>query len=318
MDVAPAILAWRDDGQVLGLGVVRRRQVGRAEHELGHRLGHDLERDLARLAGRDRLRLGDEPTLELCDRRGEPGRRLALDAPLELGTAIGGKPLEPLPPGFVLAPAAPARPRPGVADRLRYIEDGAVPAERRLGAGKLLRPERLAMRLRGAGLFRRAVADRGLAGDERRPVRALRPADRPRDRRRIVPVDAQPAPARGLDALDLIGRVRERQRPVDRDAVVVEQHDELGEPEVPGERDRLLAQPLHEVAVGGEHIGVVVDGLGPELGREHALGERHPDRRAKALAERSGGGLDARRHEAFGMPRRLRVRAGGSGAAHRS
>ena len=89
MDVAPAILARRDDGQVLGLGVVRRRQVGRAEHELGHRLGHDLERDLARLAGRDRLRLGDEPTLELGDRRGEPGRRLALDAPLELGTAIG-------------------------------------------------------------------------------------------------------------------------------------------------------------------------------------------------------------------------------------
>ena len=45
----------------------------------------------------------------------------------------------------------------------------------------------------------------------------------------------------------------------------------------------------------------------PELGREHALGERHADRRAEALAERSGGRLDARRHEAFGMPRRLRV-----------
>ena len=75
---------------------------------------------------------------------------------------------------------------------------------------------------------------------------------------------------------------------------------------MPGERDRLLAQPLHEVAVGGEHIGVVVDGLGPELGRQHALGERHPDRGAKPLAERTGRGLDARRHEAFGMAGRLR------------
>src|SRR3712207_6992113 len=45
-------------------------------------------------------------------------------------------------------------------------------------------------------------------------------------------------PARGLEALRLVDGVGERQRAVDGDAVVVPQHDQLVEPQVPGERDR--------------------------------------------------------------------------------
>ncbi len=41
----------------------------------------------------------------------------------------------------------------------------------------------------------------------------------------IMPVDALGAPAGGLEALHLVDAVGQRQRPVDRDAVVVEQHD---------------------------------------------------------------------------------------------
>ena len=44
-----------------------------------------------------------------------------------------------------------------------------------------------------------------------------------------------------------------------------------------------------------------------ELGGEQLLGERHADRVGEALAERAGGGLDARRDADFGMARRLRV-----------
>ena len=99
----------------------------------------------------------------------------------------------------------------------------------------------------------------------------------------------------------------ERQRPVDRDAVVVEQHDQLVELEVPGERDRLLADALHQIAVGGEHIGAMIDDLLPEHGGQVPLGDRHADRIAQALAERAGGGLHARRDEVLGMAGRERA-----------
>ena len=102
-------------------------------------------------------------------------------------------------------------------------------------------------------------------------------------------------PAGGLEALHLVDGVRERRRPVDRDAVVVEQHDQLFQLEVAGERDRLLADAFHQVAVGGEHIGVVIDDVAAELGREMAFGNRHADRIGEPLAERTGRGLDAGR-----------------------
>ena len=46
--------------------------------------------------------------------------------------------------------------------------------------------------------------------------------------------------------------------------------------EVAGERDRLLADAFHQVAVGADDEGVVIDDVVAELGREHALGERQP------------------------------------------
>ena len=68
-----------------------------------------------------------------------------------------------------------------------------------------------------------------------------------------------------------------------------------------GERDRLVADPLHQAAVAAEHIGVVVDELVAELGAEMPLGERHADRIADALAERPGRRLDAGGEAALGM-----------------
>ena len=70
---------------------------------------------------------------------------------------------------------------------------------------------------------------------------------------------------------------------------------------MPGERDRLVRNAFHQVAVGAEHIGVVVDDVA-ELRREVALGDRHADRVAEPLAERAGGGLDAGRLEILRMP----------------
>ena len=50
-----------------------------------------------------------------------------------------------------------------------------------------------------------------------------------------------------------------------------------------GDGDRLLADALHQVAVRGEHVGVMVDHVA-EFGRQHPFGERHPDGGGEPLA----------------------------------
>ena len=137
--------------------------------------------------------------------------------------------------------------------------------------------------------------------------RRLRGFDRRCNRRRIVAVDAGRRPAGGLETLHLIDRVGKRERAVDRDAVVVEQHDELVELEMAGERDRFLADAFHQVAIGREHIGRVIDDIAAEHRGEVTLGDRHADRIGKTLAERTGRGLDAGRVAVFGMAGRERA-----------
>ena len=163
------------------------------------------------------------------------------------------------------------------------------------------------MRLRGAGLSRRAVADRGPAGDQRRLVGILRARDRGCDRVLVLAVDQFGRPACRFEPLDLVDGVSERRRPVDRDAVVVIEHDQFVELPVPGQRDRFLRYAFHQVAVGGEHVGVVADDLLAEFGGQHLLRHRHPDRCRDALAEWTRRGLDACGAEILRMARGGRI-----------
>ena len=71
-----------------------------------------------------------------------------------------------------------------------------------------------------------------------------------------------------------------------------------------GQRRGLGLDALLHVAVGGDHVGVVVDDVA-EARVEHALGERHADRGGDALAERPGRRLDAQRVPRLGVARRL-------------
>ena len=61
----------------------------------------------------------------------------------------------------------------------------------------------------------RAEADLGAAGNQNRFVGILRLLQRGGDRRRIVAVDPRCIPARGLETLDLVDTVGERQRAID-------------------------------------------------------------------------------------------------------
>ncbi len=58
-----------------------------------------------------------------------------------------------------------------------------------------------------------------------------------------------------------------------------------------GQRNRFLADALHQAAVAGDDIGVVVDHVRAELAGQHALTQGETDRIGDALAQRAGGGL---------------------------
>ena len=114
-------------------------------------------------------------------------------------------------------------------------------------------------------------------------------------------------PARGLETLPRIGGIGQRGRPVDGDVVVVIKHDQAGQLQMPGERDRFVADPFHQIAVGRHHIGLVIDQSAAEARVHMPFGQRHADRIGNALTQRAGGGLDPRNMAVF--------RVAGAGAA---
>ncbi len=175
-----------------GLRQVRAGQVGAAAEQLGQRLREGLERELARLPARDGLGLRVRR-----DRRVERGlrpigRQLAAHPPDVLGGELGVRRLverERRLPGALGLCAARLRVPRGV--RVLGQHERLVGPDQRLARQlDLVGAERLAVRLRGAGAVRRALADHRLADDQGRPVgRALRVGDRRIDRIGVVAVD---------------------------------------------------------------------------------------------------------------------------------
>src|SRR5690606_36154626 len=170
-----------------------------------------------------------------------------------------------------------------------------------------LRPEWRAVDAGGVLLVGRAETDHGAAGDERRARAPHRLVEGGADLVGVMAVAAVDGPARGLEPLPLVGRVREAHPTVDRDAVVVPEHDELAQTLASGEADRLVADPLHQAAVAGDHPGAVIDELLAEPCLHVRFRHRHADGGAEALAGRAGRRLDPRGMAVFGM-------AGGAGA----
>src|SRR3954469_22488037 len=96
---------------------------------------------------------------------------------LELGALAGAEPGKTRLPFFSRDSTAAAGLAPRLQDIIGHRKRLQRDAEFFFGSLQLVGAERLAMRLRRPGLGRRAIADRGLAGDHRRLVGLLRPRD---------------------------------------------------------------------------------------------------------------------------------------------
>jgi hypothetical protein len=169
------------------------------------------------------------------------------------------------------------------------------------------------MRLSGVHRGRRGIADDGAQRDERRPVGGgLRVGDGLLDADDVLAAfDLLHVPAVGPVA----GRGVLRQRDVgvvlDRDLVVVVEHDEVAQLLDTRQRRRLRGHAFLDVAVGGDHIDEVVERAGSRCGvrvEQAALiarRHRHAYRRCQALAERARGDLDTSGVPELWVPGRL-------------
>src|SRR5262245_45146682 len=77
---------------------------------------------------------------------------------------------------------------------------------------------------------------------------------------------------------------------------------------MPSERDRLLADALHEVAVASQAVGEMIHDLIAIAAVEQPFGGGHAHVIAEALAERPRRGLDAGSVAIFRMARRTRAK----------
>ena len=178
-----------------------------------------------------------------------------------------------------------------------------------------------AVALGGAGDFRDAFADQGLGDDHLRAAVVVRLGlfDGGGDGGEVVAVDGDRVPALGGEIVLGVLALGDVGHGVERHVVGVIDEDQVVEAVVAGEGDGFLGDAFLQAAVAVEREDVVVEDRvlgGVEAGGGAFSGERVADGIADALAERAGGGLDARRFMELRMARRDRVRAGGN-SSHR-
>ena len=139
------------------------------------------------------------------------------------------------------------------------------------------------MRLRRVLLGRRAETDMRLARNHRRLFRLLRRLNSRINRHRVMTVAALNMPTGRGKTFLLVGDVRQRNLTVNRDVIVVPQHDQLAQLLHARQTDRLMADALHQAPVTGNHISVVIDNLLAEPRTQRLFGHRETHRIGNAL-----------------------------------
>ncbi|CAB4834880.1 unannotated protein [freshwater metagenome] len=294
MDLAAAGLGSAHGSVVLDHGPGVAGEVSAAAAEAGHHVEERLEAVPAGDARGDRL-VGRGPPRE----RGRPAfgaaatqHKVVLLANLrrECETAIG-----------------PRRATSGAT-----VPDRAVPLDDIVGTPELLVghahdcfcrgdlgvEQRVAVRVRVVGRGRRRVPDVRAQNQQRWTIldshrtayRCLEGIEILGDLAEIFDV-----PSVGLEPAYRVVGQRELGGAVDRDVVVVVDHDEPTQALEPGERRSLVADAFRQAAVAGDRERVVITDLGPEALAHRALGHGHANRVREPLTERTRGYLDPRR-----------------------
>mmetsp|Transcript_21711 Transcript_21711/g.51621 ORF Transcript_21711/g.51621 Transcript_21711/m.51621 type:complete len:526 (+) Transcript_21711:683-2260(+) len=279
------------------------RQVGRATHELGQHIGDGVQAVLRVEAGCLALVLSGKLGQSLPPVL----RQLAVqDSALELRGELRLLLLVLLPhllPGLLLLSAGLGVLAEGVVDGVRHLELSVVPAQLLACGLGLIGTQRGAMGIVAVRLVGGPEADGRLHLDERGLVRAgLGLLDGLPDGThvRVALLHLQHLPAVSLEALPHILSEGEVRMPVNGDAVVVVEGDQLAQAQVAGIGAGLMGDALLHAAVTGNCVGVVINQRHVRFVvhcRKVRLGSSQAHCVRDAHAQRSRGHLDAVRLE---------------------
>jgi hypothetical protein len=170
------------------------------------------------------------------------------------------------------------------------------------------------MHVVGAGLVGRALADHGLAANQRRLAVGLvslgfRGPDGGINGCRVMPIHrSNDMPTVSLKAFGRVVGEPAFHMAVDGNAVVVVQRDQPGQAQRAGQRADFVADAFHQATVAHEGVGEVIDDavlhavfLAVELLRQQLFSQCHAHRVGQTLAQRTGGGFHTGRHAHFGV-----------------
>ena len=291
MDIAAARIGMVENVLPINAGVVRTGQISRAAKQRragGHNGGNRL---LAGNAGCNLLWLGRKRTLPVQDRVIDGSAVITTDRGIEGSAVSGGMTVLP---GRAHGSAAAANGTPPCHDIIRNFKRCVRPAKGGARARNFLAAKWCAVRTGSAGFFRCAKTDHRAAPDQGWFAGFLLcGGDGLGDGVHVMSVNRQNLPticfktARGIFRDSKVGAA------INRDAIVIEQNDQAIKLHMSGHRCSFVADPFHQAAITGNHIGIVINKIGAECGGEVAFSHRHANRIGKPLAERAGGRFNA-------------------------
>ena len=158
------------------------------------------------------------------------------------------------------------------------------------------------MRRAGALLVWRAFADHSFACDQARAVISHRFVNRALDISEVMAVALYNMPTGcGVSRLDVFTG-RKISAAIDRDVVIVPQHNHPAQLQMACNPDRFMVDALHQATIARNHPGAVVDQIIAENGIEMSFGHGHADRHRQSLAQRTSRAFDTIKQEVLRVP----------------
>ena len=232
MNIAAGRIVVIENRLFVNAGVVRTGQVSRTAKQ--RRTGRDNGSNclLAGNTGCNLLWFSRQPAFPGQDRLIDGGTVIACDGCIECGAVSGGMAVLP---GSACRSAPAANGTPCCHDVIRNFEWRMRPAKRGARASNFVSPEGGTMHTGGAGLFGCAKTDHGAAADQGRFAGFLFCCgDGVRDGIHVMPVNRQNLPAISLKAARGIFRDSKVGAAINRNAIVIEQHDQAIKPHMSG------------------------------------------------------------------------------------
>ena len=308
VDVAPLAVVDVKDTQIRRARVIRPGQVSRAANGFGQHKIDRLKHFFGTRPRRQFRSLFAHLFLERPDHVAEPFGHVAVKGAGELGLPVRRERGKTRFPFLPRAGAASADLGPHRFDIARNVEGLGRPAPTSLGSGVLICIRQGAVAFRGV-LCCVSKRDMRLAGDHCGLVLLrFRLADRGVDGFGVVTVDLDNLPAGRFETLRLVGPVGQIHRAVDGDVVIVPENDQARQLMTPRQRDRLLADALHQAAVARDAISMVIDDLLAVMRAQDLFGHGKARGIGDPLSQRSCRGFDAGAQKVLGVACRYRAK----------